>query len=348
MEEIAIQTRSLASLTDVVGEELVAELAGPAAELAAGALGKAAVINVNSTGAGGGVAEMLRVVLGYARDAGIDARWLVIEGDPAFFEVTKRIHNHLYGTDGDGGPLGEAEHAVYRATQAVNAPELLTFVRPGDVVILHDPQVAGLAEAVKEAGGRVAWRCHVGIDEQNAQSEAAWGFLRPYLEPFVEQYVFSREAFAPAWVPRDRMVVVPPSIDPFSPKNQDMEEGVVQGIMSHTGLTGGPDGRTHFTRTDGTAGRLERGADIIRTGPPPGPDVPIISQISRWDSLKDMGGVLQAFVEGVAPTHDGHLILCGPSVAAVDDDPEGAQILTEVWEQWRSLPYPMRRRVTLT
>jgi trehalose synthase len=347
VQEISIQSRPLAQLAEVVGDDIVAELNGPTARQATEALGQSAVLNVNSTGAGGGVAEMLRVVLGYARDAGIDARWLVIEGNTEFFGVTKRIHNHLYGTTGDGGPLGHAEHRVYRRVQEQNAPELLTFVRPGDVVILHDPQVAGLAAAVRDAGGRVAWRCHVGIDEQNAESEVAWEFLRPYLEPFVEQYVFSREAFAPSWIPRDRLVVVPPSIDPFSPKNQKLEPQVVQGIMAHSGLTGGPDGNTHFRRTDGTAGRLERSADLITTGPPPGPDVPIISQISRWDSLKDMTGVLEAFVDGVAPTQEGHLVLAGPSVSAVDDDPEGAQILTEVWETWRSLPYAMRRRVTL-
>jgi trehalose synthase len=261
--------------------------------------------------------------------------------------MTKRLHNHLYGTAGDGGPLGPAEHEVYRATQDENAGPLLSFVRPDDLVILHDPQVAGLAGPVREAGGRVAWRCHVGIDEQNAHSERAWEFLRPYLEPYVEQYVFSREPFAPDWVPRDRLLVVPPSIDPFSPKNQPLDPVIVQGIMSHTGLTAGPNGHTHFERTDGTPGRLERSVDLISTGPRPDPDEPLITQISRWDRLKDMAGVLEAFVEGVAPSHPGHLVLAGPSVAAVDDDPEGAEVLADVWAQWRSLPFSMRRRVTL-
>ena len=347
VHEIEIRSRSLQRMADIIGEDLADQLAGPTALAAMEALGHRAVFNVNSTGAGGGVAEMLRVVLGYARDAGVDARWVVIEGDAPFFEVTKRIHNHLYGMPGDGGPLGPAEHAVYEAVQEQNTAPLLSFLRPDDVVILHDPQVAGLAQAVREAEGRVAWRCHVGIDEQNEHSEEAWEFLRPYLEPYVEEYVFSRESFAPPWVPRDRLVIVPPSIDPFSPKNQPLEAGVVQGIMAHTGITSGPDDTTHFERTDGTPGRLERSIDLIGTGPRPGPDEPLITQISRWDTLKDMSGVLEAFVEGVAPTHPGHLVLAGPSVASVDDDPEGAQVLESVWAQWRSLPFEMRRRVTL-
>ncbi|MEZ5381189.1 MAG: glycosyltransferase [Microthrixaceae bacterium] len=347
MHEIEIQSRSLRRMAGVIGEDLTSELAGPTAGAAKDALGGRAVLNVNSTGAGGGVAEMLRVVLGYARDAGVDARWLVIEGDEPFFALTKRIHNHLYGTPGDGGPLGAAEHQLYQECLERSAVQLLTFVRPGDVVILHDPQVAGLAQAVKAAGGRVAWRCHVGLDEQNEHSEKAWEFLRGYLEPHVEQFVFSREEFAPSWVPRERLVVVPPSIDPFSPKNQPLDPETIQGIMSHTGFTSGPDGHTYFERTDGTPGRLERSVDLIATGPRPDPDEPLITQISRWDTLKDMAGVLEAFVEGVAPSHPGHLVLAGPSVASVDDDPEGADVLADVWARWRSLPYSMRRRVTL-
>ena len=65
------------------------------------------VWNVNSTARGGGVAEMLVSLLAYARGAGVDARWEVISGDPAFFALTKRIHNNLHGAAGDGGALGD-------------------------------------------------------------------------------------------------------------------------------------------------------------------------------------------------------------------------------------------------
>ena len=70
---------------------------------------------MNSTAEGGGVAELLHALLGYVVAAGVDARWMVIEGDPAFFEVTKRIHNRLHGSPGDGGALGPQERAVYDA-----------------------------------------------------------------------------------------------------------------------------------------------------------------------------------------------------------------------------------------
>ncbi len=114
----------------------------------------------------------------------------MIEGDDDFFEITKRIHNHLYGTPGDGGPLGPAEHHLYERTTARNVDALRAFLRAGDIVILHDPQTAALARMAMPDGVSVVWRCHVGIDEQNAHSEYGWAFLRPYLEG-VDAYVFS-------------------------------------------------------------------------------------------------------------------------------------------------------------
>lgn len=64
--------------------------------------------NVNSTATGGGVAEMLQVLVGYITDLGIPVGWLVITGDAEFFTVTKRLHNQIHG-DPRGGPLGAAE-----------------------------------------------------------------------------------------------------------------------------------------------------------------------------------------------------------------------------------------------
>src|ERR1700758_960983 len=101
------------------------------AELARQTLAGSSVLNVNSTGSGGGVAEMLQTLLAYARGAGIDARWLVIEGDPAFFAITKRIHNGLYGSPGDGAELGPAEHRHYDGVLRRVAEELRARVRPG-------------------------------------------------------------------------------------------------------------------------------------------------------------------------------------------------------------------------
>ena len=347
MQPVDIRSSDPNHFADVIGTQRADALAVTAAAEALEYLSGRSVININSTATGGGVAEMLHVLLGYVRGVGVDAKWLVIDGQPAFFDLTKRLHNHLYGGVGDGGPLGAAEHEIYRSTLAPEMTALETHVRPGDVVVIHDPQPAGLAEKAKQLGAHVAWRCHVGIDEQNDNSRVAWDFLRPYLEPFVDHYIFTDRRFPPDWVPQDRLSIIWPSIDPFAPKNQEMSDETVEAILTHAGIIDGRPGDTTFTRDDGSPARVERGCDIVRAGPPPSPDSKMIAQVSRWDVMKDMGGVMQAFAEHIIDGRDVELVLAGPVVSAVADDPEGLQVLQDCWHQWRGLPYEVRRRVQL-
>jgi len=290
---------------------------------------------------------MLHVLLGYVGGIGIDSTWLVIEGRPDFFDVTKRVHNHLYGGSGDGGPLGPSEHEIYAATLAPECDALTAYVRPGDIVVLHDPQTAGLAERAKKLGCHVVWRCHVGIEEQNEQSRLGWDFLRPYLESFVDHYVFTDPRFLPGWVPADRSTTIWPSIDPFAPKNQDMTPETAEAILTHVGLIAGREGDTAFTRTDGSPGSVERMCDIVRTGPPSAAETPMIVQVSRWDVMKDMIGVMDAFVTYTDGGRDAVLVLAGPVVSAVADDPEGVLVLQDCWNHWRALPHDVRKRVQL-
>jgi len=347
MEVVQVRTRDPQHFAEVVGSERADELAVVVGTEALGRLHGRAVVNINSTAAGGGVAEMLHVLLGYVRGVGIDTSWLVIGGEPEFFDITKRIHNHLYGTPGDGGPLGPHEHEVYEATLAPERDDLASYVRPGDIVVIHDPQPAGLAEHAKQLGCHVVWRCHVGIEEQNDFSREGWEFLRPYLEPFVDHYVFTDRRFPPDWVPEDRYTTIWPSIDPFAPKNQDMSDESVEAILTHVGLISGRAGDTTFVHTDGSPGRVERMCDIVRTGPPSDPSTPMVVQVSRWDVMKDMIGVMDAFATYVDSGRDAELVLAGPVVSAVADDPEGAQVLEDCWNHWRGLPHAVRRRIQL-
>src|SRR5205823_14700715 len=154
LHEVDVQAIDAARLEPLIGAERMAQFE-EAAEVAREALAGSSVLNVNSTGAGGGVAEMLQTLLSYSRGAGIDARWLVIEGDSAFFAITKRIHNGLYGSSGDGGELGPTEHSHFERVLCENADELFALIRPGDVVVIHDPQPAALVAVAKSAGARV-------------------------------------------------------------------------------------------------------------------------------------------------------------------------------------------------
>lgn len=348
MEEVRLAPRSPEELTSIIGPDRMGRLVGEAAVAMQTALTGHSVININSTPAGGGVAEMLQVLLPLTRGADIDARWLVIDGDSAFFEITKRLHHRLHGEPGDAGELGEQEALHYEEVMRRNTNDLSAVVVEGDVVILHDPQTAGLARSLSARGIPVVWRCHVGIDGHNEWTADAWDFLRRYLEPYVDAFVFTRAAYAPEWIAKDRLHVIRPSIDPLAPKNQQMTAEEATAVLAYVGIVdGSSDGPVAFTRSDGTPGRIERFADIIQTGPPPPADAPLVVQISRWDPLKDMAGTMRGFVEYVLDGTDAHLVLAGPVVTAVADDPEAAVVLHETWELWRSLRHHQRSRVQL-
>ncbi|HUH22384.1 MAG TPA: glycosyltransferase [Gaiellaceae bacterium] len=347
LREVEVQALDAARLEPLIGPDRLARYEAIAEATQARLAGRA-VLNVNSTATGGGVAEMLQTLLAYGRGAGLDVRWLVIQGDPAFFAITKRIHNGLYGSPGDGGALGEAERRHYERVSRRNAEELLALVRPGDVVLVHDPQPAGVTADLQRAGARIVWRCHVGIDEPNEWSERAWAFLRPYLDE-VDAFVFSRRAFAPFWAAPERTYVIPPSIDPFSAKNEPISRRNVRLALAYVGLLGG-DGSVPavpFKRRDGSPGRINRRVDVLQTGPPPPPEAPLVVQVSRWDRMKDMPGVMTGFAKHVDPALGAHLLLSGPAVTGVADDPEAAEVLEECIALWRDLPHALRSRVHL-
>jgi trehalose synthase len=347
VSEVHVQALSPKRFASLIGEERAARFEIVAAGVQQFLAGRT-ILNVNSTATGGGVAEMLQTMLAYARGVGVDARWAVIEGNPAFFEVTKRIHNNLYGEAGDGAGLDDDARAVYDETLRANADDLIALVRPGDFVVLHDPQTAGLVAPVRRAGAAVVWRCHVGVDTPNERSEAAWSFLRPYLEE-ADALVFTRRAFAPSWANDGRLHVIAPSIDPFSTKNQAIAAEEVGCVLTYAGLVSDHDGRVPapFTRRDGSPGRVERHADVLQTGPPPPSDAPLVVQVSRWDRIKDMQGVMEGFAHHVEAAADAHLVLAGPAVTGVADDPEGGAVLDECMAAWRGLPHAARARVHL-
>ncbi|MFP5346041.1 MAG: glycosyltransferase [Actinomycetes bacterium] len=349
MRQVHIEPIAIDRLEKLLAPER-AELLRSTASQAEKVLGDRVVWNINATAQGGGVAEMLQSLLSYAKGAGIDTRWLVLRGTPHFFEVTKRIHNNLHGEPGDGGPLGRAEHDTYEQVLADNLADALQSVREGDMVLLHDPQTAGLVRGLKEAGAHVVWRCHVGSNTSDEHTDAAWAFLRPYLDG-VDAFIFSRERYAPEWVPRDVLWVIPPSVDPYSAKNENLSDDDVHGILCAAGLAtdGGSCPPVRFTRRDGRTDVVRHHSGVLVDGGAPPPiEAPLVVQVSRWDRLKDMGGVLQGFAEHLGELPDDvHLMLAGPEVSGVSDDPEGAEVLAECVRQWRALPDDAKSRVHL-
>ena len=348
LQEVHIGPKSPARFESLLGRESVAELERTASLLQQRLDGRV-IWNVNSTAVGGGVAEMLHSLLAYARGLGVDTRWIVIGGQADFFRITKRLHNALHGDAGDGSNLGKAEREVYRQMTEANAEELCNLVQARDFVILHDPQTAGMLPRLVDRGAYVLWRCHIGNDQRSDEGDRAWAFLAPYIER-AHALIFSRFAYVPDFCDHGRSVIVPPSIDPFSPKNQELDEETVRAILVRCGIVTarGDERAPTFTLEDGSPSRVDRRADIATGGPPPSWETPLVVQVSRWDRLKDPVGVLQGFsrIPGFEE-RSAELVLAGPDVSAVADDPEGVQTFDEVLEAWGALDEPRRRRVHL-
>lgn len=269
---------------------------------------------------------MLHMLVGYCLGSDVDTRWVVIGGDQTFFDITKRLHNRLHGAAGDNGELGRYESDHYDAMLDSNAQILLNRVNAGDVVVLHDPQTAGLAAPLAGRGARVVWRCHIGTERRNSYTEEGWNFLAPYLG-YCRAYVFSHSGFVPDFLAGADVSIIRPSIDPYAAKNRPLNHGQVDALLSRVGLFDG--GVVPEQSVLGGAGPLSR-------------DDRLVVQVSRWDHLKDMQGVLEGFASNATGHRDVRLALVGPAVASVSDDPEGAMVLQECLARWENLP-PKRR-----
>jgi trehalose synthase len=342
--EIDVPLRDLEQFRGVLPHERFEEVrraSGEARELLEGRI----VWNVNSTARGGGVVELLRPLIGYARGIGVDARWVVIDAGPEFFDVTKRIHNLLHGSPGDGGALDDEARRVYEEVIASNLADFTPRVRDGDVVLLHDPQPAGMVPALRSVAAAVIWRCHVGVDEPNDLVREAWGFLLPYVRD-ADALVFSREAFVWEGLDRGRVAIITPTIDVFTPKNQDLEPETVLAVLQASSLVAGESAAVTFRRQDGTPARVERRAGVVEDEPVQA-EMPLVVQVSRWDALKDPVGVIRGFGEHVAAETGAHLLYAGPAIEAVADDPEGMEILQASIDARSRLPAEPRRRVHL-
>lgn len=239
--------------------------------------------HVNSTPVGGGVAEILTRLVPLLRELGVQTAWDVIKGDSAFFNVTKAFHNALHGKPEE---INEGMLEIYRANQEEN---LRDFNFTGDVIMVHDPQPAGLIAKKAEIGRQWIWRCHIDVSTPDPR---VWEFLKPYIEQY-DLSVFSMPDFAQRLtIPQ---VMVAPSIDPLSDKNRELLEGQVWRVLEKYGID---------------------------------PERPILTQISRFDRLKDPLGVIQAY-RIVKKRYPVQLVLAG---GGAPDDPEGAEVLAEVRE----------------
>jgi len=299
--------------------------------------------------AGSGPAEIVAPIVGYAIEQGIDARWLILDAPAEFLTISARLHAGIHGDRGDGGRLGEKQRDIYEHVLSSNA-ENVEGVRDGDVVILHDPPTAGLARFFKAAGATVMWRCHLGTQDAGEAGQHAWAFLDRYLED-TDLTVVSCEEYRPPFTEVERCAVIPPSINPDSPKNQVLGLDEAWSVARLSGVFAGepPFEAVPFVREDGRPDAIRATADAA--GQVTGVNLPVplgsrvVTQVSRWDPLKGMEELVEVFAAHLADLpEDTHLLLVGPQPDP-DREAQAQRVLEEVLEAVDLLPRSAARRV---
>jgi trehalose synthase len=221
LEWVDVGSRSLDDYSGFVEPAVLAELRRVAEPLRG-----ARVLHLNATPYGGGVSELLRSVVPLLNGLGLLADWKVIHGDAAFFEVTKRLHNALQGSDRG---LTEGQKATYWEQSKVNAA---LAQEEYDFVFVHDPQPVALPHLRGKGNARWIWRCHIDTGSPN---EDAWRFLSPFLDDF-DAAIFTMPEFVPADFPVPRVEIMPPAIDPLNPKNVELPDLLARQLLSWIGV----------------------------------------------------------------------------------------------------------------
>jgi trehalose synthase len=254
---------------------------------AAGRLKGLRVTHINATPAGGGVAEILRSLVPMMNSLGLEANWFALHPDQAFFDVTKKLHN---GLQGKPTSLSSEEVDRYWRHNQLTANHILELADSPDVLVVHDAQVLPVADFLPSATRKV-WHCHVDLTTPDHS-------VRSLMEPLTRLYsrcVVSMPEYADPGVLGGRVVVFPPAIDAFTPKNERLSLKLARILVSGLGI------------------------DLAR---------PFVTQISRFDPWKDPWGVIDAYRLVKAEVPGLQLVLAGALMA--QDDPEGAAVLEDV------------------
>ena len=285
LENVDIGTQSVDAYRTSAGDDAVEVLRALAEPLRG-----ARVLHVSATPYGGGVAEMLRSEVPLLRDLGLDAHWKLIRGDGAFFSVTKALHNGLQGSP-HNLTTEQQEHYLTQSARNADALDDDSY----DIIVIHDPQPLALPELHGRDQARWIWRCHIDTSEPNPQ---VWAFLRPFLAGY-DAAVFTAGGFVPPDFPLGRIEIIPPAIDPESPKNLEIDHQLASRVLDWIGV------------------------DTSR---------PFVTQISRFDPWKDPLGVIDAYRLARREMPDLQLVLAG-SMAL--DDPEGWDMYRTIHDETR-------------
>ncbi len=246
-------------------------------------LGNVRVAHINATAYGGGVAELLHrqipLMNQLGEEVGFCTDWFILNVEnPAFYDMTKKCHNTLQG---DSGRLHQAEKEQYYRTLLSNYSR--GKLNDYDVVIIHDPQPAGLIELYANRSNQWVWRCHI---DTTAPNPEVWDFIGKFAKQY-DVAVWTRESFVHDQTDFKEIRIIPPSIDPISPKNSKLEQDAIDGMLVKYGID---------------------------------PRRPLMVQVSRFDPWKQPLEVIQVYKDLKSEFPDLQLLLAG---SMATDDPEG-------------------------
>ncbi|MCD6380049.1 glycosyltransferase [bacterium] len=245
------------------------------------------VVHVNSTKQGGGVAEILNKLIPLKKELGINVSWEVIEGTQDFFKCTKNFHNALQGNN---IKISKFLLQEYENVNRKNAERLSNTLNDADIVFIHDPQPVPLLESFPNRKGEWIWRCHIDVSHP---SRTIWKYIKKYIKNY-DASIFSIPAFSQI-LPHVQYLI-PPSIDPLSEKNIELDKKEIETIASGFGI------------------------DTKR---------PTMLQVSRYDYFKDPVGVIKAYRLTKKFVPDLQLVLAGGEAT---DDPESQSVIDDVRE----------------
>ena len=274
LQPVGVGHKSLADYTHLVGRPLIEEIR----ELVEPLKGLR-VLHLSATAFGGGVSEILYTLIPLQRDIGLEAEWQIIMGREEFFNATKLLHNALQGAPQS---LSKDEWTIYERYNEINARQLS---EGWDVVIVHDPQPAAVRAHVPDKATHWVWRCHIDLSTPNP---AAIERIVPLVEDY-DASLFHMQQYVPPKISEngERVYIVPPAIDPLSPKNMALSPEDAAYVCDQFGI------------------------DVDR---------PMICQVSRFDPWKDPMGVIDAYRKVKEEMPEVQLALVG---SMATDDPEG-------------------------
>jgi len=179
------------------------------------------VVNVNSTYYGGGVAELLTSLTLLMNSLGIKTGWRVIQGDPDFFSITKKMHNAL-----QGGEINLSDRKMEIYEKVIHENAVRNHLDSHNLVVIHDPQPLPMINHYKKNGPWI-WRCHVDLTNPNQE---LWDFLVPYVEKY-DAVIFSLKDYAQKI--KTPQIFFMPAIDPFKIKNREMSAEEIKERLDH-------------------------------------------------------------------------------------------------------------------